>query len=416
MTGIAGLRGTGDWGTDERPKNFRERILFISPNGNAPIFALTSKAGKYSVNDPEFAWWAESQNLVRLVVSGALGTTDTLITVVGTDPGATTLNALYGAASNLKPGDILLVEPTADAATYTNEMIQVDTVISDTQFTARRGAGGSTPASIANAAGLTLVGSSFAEGTSAPRAVARNPIKFRNYIQIFKDSYELTGTASETFARTGNAWSNDKKRKMFDHARAIEMSFLFNAAPAELTGDNGKPLRFMGGFRSFIPAANTTIFTSGAGATTAQNFADALGPAFAFDMGGGDTRIGFCGNKARIELGKVIQAATGIKIELGNPVKVFGVDFQEFILPMGRILLKSHPLLSQHPLYQKSLFVLDFSAIKYTTMKGRPDAKIKDDVQLPDEDVRRGFIQTDCSLLVDGGGLSCAYLGGITAT
>jgi len=416
MTGIAGLRGTGDWGTDERPKNFRERILFISPNGNAPIFALTSKAGKYSVNDPEFAWWAESQNLIRLVVNGALGSTDTVVTVAGADPAASTMNALYGAATNLKPGDILLVEPTTDATTFANEYLMVDTVLSDTQFTARRGQGGSTPASIANSAGLTLVGSSFAEGTAAPRAVTRNPIKFKNYIQIFKDTYELTGTATETFARTGNAWSNDKKRKMFDHAKAIEMSMLFNPSGVEVTGDNGKPLRYMGGLRTFIPSSNTTVYTTGSNPTTAVNFADALTPAYLFDLGGGDTRIGFCGNKARVELGKVIQNAVGIRIELGNPVKLFGIDFQEYILPMGRLLLKSHPLLSQHPLYQRSLFVLDFSAIKYTTMKGRPDAKIKDDVQLPDEDVRRGYIQTDCSLLVDGGGLSCAYIGNITAT
>src|SRR6516165_10060149 len=114
MTGIAGLRGTGDWGTDERPKNFRERILFISPNGNAPIFALTSKAGKYAVNDPEFAWWAESQNLIRLTVNGALGATDTTVTVNGVDPAAGSMSALYGAATNLKPGDVLLVEPAAD--------------------------------------------------------------------------------------------------------------------------------------------------------------------------------------------------------------------------------------------------------------------------------------------------------------
>lgn len=25
---VAGLRGTGDWATDERPKNFREMILW----------------------------------------------------------------------------------------------------------------------------------------------------------------------------------------------------------------------------------------------------------------------------------------------------------------------------------------------------------------------------------------------------
>jgi hypothetical protein len=416
MSGIAGLRGTGDWGTDERPKNFRERILFISPNGNAPIFALTSKAGKYNVNDPEFAWWAESQNLIRVVTSGALAATDTTVTALGVDPAATTMSALYGACTNLKPGDILMVEPTVDAVTYTQEFVMVDTVISDTQMVIRRGQGGTTAAGIASGAGLTLIGSSYAEGTGAPKAVARNPIKFKNYIQIFKDTYELTGTAAETFARTGNAWSNDKKRKMFDHAKAIEMSFLFNSLPIELIGDNGKPLRYMGGMRTFIPAGNQTVFVTGSNPTTAQNFADALSPAFAFDLGGGDTRIGFCGNKARIELGKVVQAATGIKIELGNPVKLYGIDFQEFILPMGRLLLKSHPLLSQHPLYQRSLYVLDFAAIKYTTMKGRPDAKIKDDVQLPDEDVRRGFVQTDCSLLVDGGGLSCAYVGGITAT
>ena len=46
MSGIAGLRGTGNWGTDERPKSFRESILFFSPNGTAAIFGLTAKAGK----------------------------------------------------------------------------------------------------------------------------------------------------------------------------------------------------------------------------------------------------------------------------------------------------------------------------------------------------------------------------------
>ena len=37
---VAGLRGTGDWATDERPKNFREMILWRNPNGMAPLTAL----------------------------------------------------------------------------------------------------------------------------------------------------------------------------------------------------------------------------------------------------------------------------------------------------------------------------------------------------------------------------------------
>lgn len=411
MSGIAGLRGTGDWGTDERPKNFRESILFFSPNGDAPLFALTSKAGKKSTNDPEFSWWAESNNLFRLQINGALGASDTTLTVDSADPTATTMDALYGTATHLKHGDMLLVEKT-DQAAFDNEIVMVENVLSDTQFTVTRGAAGTTAASISNDVFLTLIGSAYAEGTGAPRATSKNPVKFYNYIQIFKDSYEITGTADKTNARTGSAWSNDKKRKMFKHAADIEWSMLFGRR-SEQTGDNGKPLRFMGGLREQIPSGRTTVFST---AVTPATFADAVGPVFDFDFGGGDTRVMFMGNAARTAMGEVIQATTGIRMELGNVIKMWGMNFQEFIMPMGRLLLKSHPLLSRHPRYRDAGFVVDFSSVKYVTMTGRPDGKVKDDVQADDEDVRRGYIQSDCSVMVDGGGLSCAYLGNIQST
>lgn len=414
MSGIAGLRGTGDWGTDERPKDFRESILFYSPNGDAPIFALTSKAGKRTVSDPEFAWWAEANTLVRLTVSGTFAAGDTTITVSSADPGALTMDIPYGTATHLKPGDLLLVEKT-DQQTFDNEILQVDTVLSDTQFTAIRGAAGTSAGSIGNGANLTLIGSSYAEGTSAPRAVSKNPVKFLNYIQIFKDSYEITGTADNTTARTGSAWSNDKKRKLFKHSADIEWAFMFGRKN-EGIGDNGKPIRFMGGLREQIPASRTTVFTGGPPAVTAVNFMDAVAPVFDFDLGGGDTRMGFMGNKARIEMGKAIQGATAVRIELGPIIKVFGIAFQEWVTPMGRLLVKSHPLLSRHSRYNLSMFIVDFSAVKYVTMKGRPDGKTFDDVQNKDEDVRRGYIQSDCSVMVDGGGLSCGYIGNITTT
>lgn len=411
MAGVAGLRGTGDWGADERPKNFRENILRFNPNGTAPIFALTAKAGKKSVDDPEFAWWAEGNVLYRLQINmaGNAAAGDTLLVVDSADPTSTTLGANRGTATNLKPGDILLVEPTADNATFNHELLEVDDVLSDTQFTVRRGVGGTTAATINNDQFLTKIGSAYAEGTGAPRAVARNPIKFSNFTQIFKDTYELTGTADKTRTRTGPAWSEDKKRKRFDHAQSIEWTALFGRA-AETTGDNGKPKRFTAGLRAFIPTSNVTVF---AVAVTPATFMDAIAPVFDFDTGAGDTRIVFAGNTALIELSKIF--AQEVMFEVSNVVKVYGMDFQEFLLPNGRILLKSHPLLSRHGLYKKSAFVLDFDAIKYVYMKDR-DTKEKDDVQADDEDVRRGFIQTECGWMVDYGGLTCAYLGNISST
>lgn len=410
MSGIAGLRGTGDWGTDERPKSFREGILRFNPNGTAPIFALSSKAKKRSVTDPEFSWWCEGNVIIRLQVVGSHAAGDTLINVDSADPTSSTLGANLGTATNLKPGDILLVEPVTDVVAFTTELLEVDDVLSDTQFTARRGAGGTTAATIANDVFLTVIGSSYAEGTGVPRAVSRNPIKFSNFIQIFKDTYELTGTADKTKTRTDNNYSEDKKRKMFKHSSDIEWSLLFGR-PSETTGDNGKPKRFMGGLRNFIPAANTTVFGA---AVTPSNFLDAIAPVFDFDTGAGDTRMMFAGNQALIELSKVF--VNEVVFNVNNVVKVYGMDFQEFIIPNGRVLIKSHPLLSRHGLYKKSAFLVDFDAISYVGMTGRPDGRAKDDVQAEDEDVRRGFWQTDCSLEVDYGALTMAYLGNISAT
>jgi hypothetical protein len=96
-------------------------------------------------------------------------------------------------------------------------------------------------------------------------------------------------------------------------------------------------------------------------------------------------------------------------------VKVYGIHFQELILPQGRVLFKTHPLLSRHGLYKKSAFVLDFDAIKWAPLQGR-DTKAMDDVQAKDEDVRRGYFQTEGGIEVGYGGLTCAYLGNISAT
>lgn len=418
MSGVAGLRGTGDWGTDERPKNFRESIQWMQPNGLAPIFGLTSKSQKKVVDDPEFAFWVETMSHIRLQVNGAIGSGVTTVVVDSADPTASTMDVNYGTASHLKNGDLLMVEPSSDSTTYNPEFLEVVEVSSDTTFSVRRGAGGSTAASIADNAYLMLVGSAYAEGGTAPRAVSRNPVKFYNYTQIFKNSYEITGTANQTKARTGDAWSNDKKRKMFDHARDIEQALIFGRRNETASStENGKPIRTTGGLLQLIPSTRKTVFTAAVTFTAgAQNFLDAIYKVFDYNTSAGDTRLAFCGNAALNSLQKVAAASTNVRMNSDKVLKVYGTDFREFIMPQGRLLLRTHPLLNlQGGIYTKSMFVLDFSAIKYVAMKNR-DTKTFDDVQAKDEDVRRGYVQTEMGLMLDYGGLTCAYLGNIVDT
>lgn len=430
MAAVAGLRGTGNFGTDERPKDFRESILFLKPNGDSPIFGLTSKTQKVTVSDPEYNWWNEANDMWRGQVNGAIATGSTLITIDSTDPDATNLDANWGVATHLKPGDLIMVEPTADSASAVPEQVRVTQVISETQFVVERGAAGTTQAAISDNAFLLLMSSAYAEGTASPEAVSRNPQKYNNFVQIFKDSYEITGTTDATKFRTGDPWSNDKMRKMFDHSRAIEWSMMFGRK-SESTGPNGKPLRTMGGFLSQVPASRKFIFAAGTGSTrlTFENFLANIYRVFDYNSDAGDERIVFCGNVALNALNKMVHrqptggTASGTSsVNWGGIVKVYGMNLRELVLPQGRLLIRSHPLLNRHGryvsntwtpgIYNASMWVFDFSVIKYVTMKGR-DTRTKDDVQQKDEDLRRGFVQSDCSLRVDKAGLTCGYLGGV---
>src|SRR5690606_12883211 len=114
MTFFAGLRGTGSFGADERPKSFREMILWMNPNGSAPLFALTSKAKTEVVDDPEFSWWEEVNTICRLRVNGGLD-----------DSPATTTVVVDEGALQLIPGDMLYVEPATDTAAFTQERLRV---------------------------------------------------------------------------------------------------------------------------------------------------------------------------------------------------------------------------------------------------------------------------------------------------
>lgn len=379
MPTFAGLRGTGDWGTDERPKNFREMILWLDPNGDAPLTALLSKMASESVDDPEFSWWEEANEHVTAVVNGAQTNVETGIEVDA------------GALAFVK-GDLILV----DSAIGDGEIMEVsaDPTV-DTALTVTRGVAGSTAAAISDNATLTKIGNTFEEGSAAPKATYRNPTKKKNYCQIFKTVYDITETALRTTVRTGDPLKNDKKRKMFDHARDMEMAFLFGRS-FETTGSGGKPKRYTGGLLSAI-TTNRTDF-DGSPALTEDTFIDALSPMFdRRGEGAGDERIGFVGNTALTAINKLARTSSSTRVNFDGVVKVYGMNLQRWILPQGTILLRTHPLLNIHPVYKASGFFINPRGLVYRYLR---DTTFKDNVQANDEDRKKGMWLTECGLEV----------------
>jgi len=382
---IAGLRGTGDWGTDERPKNFREMILWLNPNGTTPLTALMSKMPKSSVDDPEFSWWEETLTIGRFQLNDGTGmnTSDTTFTIDGGLNGFT--------AEDLKAGDLILVETTFTTA-YAWEIVEVSSVTSATVFEGVRGAAGTTAASIADDAFLTVIGSAYEEGSVAATATTRNPTKSYNYTQIFKDTYAATRTASKTRARTGDIIGNDKKRKMFDHAQKQEMAYLFGKRN-ETTGSGGKPKRYTGGLLFFLAAASRTDAATAMVGTTAvaiQTLLDALEDVFDYTgdgSTGGDERMMLVGNGAMTAISKAAAAAG--TVNFGEIVKVYGMNVTKLVIPQGSFYLKTHPLMNQHATFTNSAFVIDPPGVKYRNLTGS-DTKFEDNIQTPGKDSKEG--------------------------
>jgi len=377
---FAGLRGTGSYGTDERPKNFREMILWMQPNGTAPLFALTAKAKTQKVDDPEFAWWEEVNTIARVKVNGALNNVATALVIVS-------------GGLQLIPGDVLMYEKPTETGTFDNEFVRVTSVTSDTAVTIQRGVANTTAATIADQAWLLRIGNAQSEGNRSIASSSTNPVKYKNYTQIFKTPYQLTNTDAETKKRTGDPKKNEQKRKSFQHAEKIEQALLWGKAYETTDSTNGNmPLRYTMGLRSFIQS-NVNVFTAD---PTEDQLLDFLSPLFDYEAGeAGNERIAFCGNGALNWLNKLRKNATGSFITYNGTINFFGMKLQEWTIPQGTIYFKSHPLMNVHPVFKNSMFIVNAAGIIYRPLGGR-DTKLEKDIQDNDADYVKDQWLTEC--------------------
>jgi len=392
MVAIAGLRGTGDWATDERPKNFREIILWRNPNGQAPLTALMARMKTESVDDPEFNWWEEQNTPLRVQLDAT-----------GASASSTSFGLVAGGL-DLVPGDLLLVETGTEPSAYsTAELVEVSSVTSDTAIVVKRGAAGTTGAATGVSTYLTKVGNFYPEGDTSPNATTRNPTKKTNYAQIFKTSYEMTNTAKLTRTRTGDPLKNDKKRRMFDHSTTLEHAWMFGK-PSEGPGSNGKPRRTTGGLSHFI-TTNRKVYTT---TPTEDQFLTDTYKVFDYDSGtAGNERLVFAGNGFLNSLNKLARTSSSTRVNFDGTIKTYGMELQRWVLPQGTLYVRTHPLMNVHSRFSYSAFIIDPSAIIYRPFR---DTKFEDNIQAPDADYVKGQWLTEAGLEIRHEG-TMGYLG-----
>lgn len=368
---IQGLRDTNGFVTDQRPKNWREAILLLQPNGKAPLTGLTSVMRTDSTDDPEFNWWEKSLPDQRTALTANLGSASSgdIETISVTDTG-----------DQMKEGHVLRVEESGEI------LYVVSDPASATSVQVERGFAGTSPSSVDyDGSGVNpnvhVIGTAYEEGSEAPTGIARDPTKKYNYTQIFRNTLEATNTAIKTRLRTGDAVREAKREALEFHSIEMEKAFWFNDRSE--TTRNGHPLRTTRGILNWIAASNTTD-RSGSD-TTLLELEEDLKKAFDF---GSQEKMGFCGNRAMLTIQQIVRKNASFELVQGQ--KEFGMNVNRLVTPFGEVVLKTHPLFNQLTGGTTSstdyygvdswLFILDMENFRYRPLEGR-DTKFQSDLQ-----------------------------------
>ena len=372
MAAIIGMRGTGEFNTDFRPKNYRELFTLLEPNGNAPLNALLAMGSSESTDDPEYKNFRDELPERVLQVNGAVASTSTgTITVDASDDNKF---AVKGA---------ILVNAT------TGEVMHVTADTTGTTVTVTRNIGG-TSHQIADNAKLFVAGFAAAEGATSPTAITFDATVSSNYTQIFRTAFGVTNTLQSTYLRTGDKLEEAMTKALKLHMSDIERAMFFGVK-AEVNGSSANPLRFTGGLMSQITNVIDCSTNAVAGKMTEEEFDEKLiTDIFKY---GSSQKIAFVGAKVANHLqqmGKDRWQPTAV-------AGAYGVNLVQYTTFAGDLMVHLHPQFRQIPGMDSSMVIIDFPYLRYRYLEGR-DTQLLENRQNNDEDQVKHEYLTECGL------------------
>lgn len=378
MSAFLGMRGTGDWTVDgQRPKNWREMILYLYPNGMAPLTALLSKMGSEKTDDPEFNWFTkvlshQAGDIAGIFTNAALGAAyvgggvaGDVLYIQTTEAGAKHFRV--GHQALLRDADSIDVDKNAKvidrvmngANSYVAVQLLEDDNVAGNDIT--------------DADRILVIGSINPEGGAMPDAISYDPVKLYNMTQIFRTPLEITRTAKLTKLRTGDAYKELKREALEYHSIEMEKAFLWGVQ-SERIGDNGKPERTTAGLIPVIrqhAAANVVDFRvwSAANMAGAAWLANNAGEIFLDTMleqifrYGSREKLCYCGSGALLGINRLIKNSGNF--EFIPSTKAYGIQVTEWVTAFGKINLVTHPLFSFEPTNRNCMVIFEPSNLKY---------------------------------------------------
>jgi len=375
-----GMKGTGQFAVDERPKNWREGILREYPNGVAPLTAILSMMDSEPTDDYNFFWWTKTLPDEVATVTGVF--TDVSLATAFTTAARSKGAFLYARMSEensrkFKEGLSIHLVNTAD--TTKQVYGKATQVVQDgaSSFVAIKvladvAAGDGNGVNYAR-----IIGTINPQGGARPKSMLNTPKKFSNYTQIFRDPLSLTRTAIQTKLRTVESRREARREALEFHAIRMEKAF-YDGIASEDIGDNGQPETTTRGVIPFIREnapdnIDSFLRNSDFTGTWLAEGKTWLNQQLEVIYRFGDTqKLGICGSGALAGLNDLAETFGTVNLV---PRQVdYGLQIVEWVTPHGTLFLMSSPLFTQDITKRHSIMIIEprklvFRFIQDTTFK-----------------------------------------------
>ena len=362
-----GMVGTDNFSADHRPENWRQMILHLFPNGDAPLTAIMSKMASEKTDDPTFHWFEKLLATQAGAITGVF--TDSGLTSAYVSGGVlgTVLYIVTGIdiAEQVRPGHQILLRDEEDLLKDVNAKVLerlvngAASVITVQLLEAEKGVG-----DLAIVDRLLVVGDINPEGGDMPQAISYASTPLENNTQIFRTPLSITRTARKTRVRDTDTYTEMKREALELHGIEMEKNLIYSV-PTIKTGANGKPERTTGGIIYWLRNhggiednyATSTDATAGASWLTGGEdwLNEKLRQLFQF---GPRERLAFVGDKAVLAIQRLIRNSPQTFYTLSEETKSFGLDVTTWKTPFGKIHMMIHPLFSYEPSNQKSMLII----------------------------------------------------------
>lgn len=349
---------SGSFPTDLKAKSFASMITRLYPNGNSPLFGLSSMLETETAVDVEHGFFTKTMVFPEATLGAAIANgTDTTVTVVS--------------SAMLLPGMVLRAQETG-------ENLLVLTVASSTSITVARGVGTVSAAAVTNSTKLYQVGTAFEEGSSRPNPMNIQAVRITNYTQIFRDTWAVTGSAAAVGVIAGDSPTAENKNDCAAfHAANIEKALFFGQKSTATR--NGQPFRTMDGILSVVGNASyypaiyggTPNITTAGSTTSLTQLEAALDVVFNqnTDPKIANERILFVGGTARRVINKILTLNGTYQLNPGQTE--WGLSFDSLKLTRGTFRIIEHPLFNTNTHWSKMAVALDLSSFRLAYLGDR---------------------------------------------